>query len=48
MPKQGAVILLDEADVFLEKRQLTDLYRNSLVSGMLNGTAGEGNYTQLL
>ena len=29
----GAVILLDEADVYLEKRNLTDVKRNSLVSG---------------
>ena len=29
----GAVILIDEADVYLERRQLTDLKRNSLVSG---------------
>jgi hypothetical protein len=29
----GAIILLDEADVFLEKRQVKDLERNSLVSG---------------
>lgn len=29
----GAIMLLDEADVFLERRQLTDLKRNSLVSG---------------
>jgi hypothetical protein len=29
----GAVILIDEADVFLEKRQVKDLQRNSLVSG---------------
>jgi hypothetical protein len=27
------VLLLDEADVFLEERSLTDLRRNSLVSG---------------
>jgi hypothetical protein len=27
------VLLLDEADVFLEERSLTDLKRNSLVSG---------------
>lgn len=27
----GAVLLLDEADVFLEKRMTTDLHRNSLV-----------------
>lgn len=29
----GAVMLLDEADVFLEKRSMSDLQRNSLVSG---------------
>jgi hypothetical protein len=29
----GAVMLLDEADVFLEKREEHDLKRNSLVSG---------------
>lgn len=29
----GAVMLLDEADVFLEKRTISDLQRNSLVSG---------------
>lgn len=29
----GAVMLIDEADVFLEKRQDSDLKRNSLVSG---------------
>lgn len=28
----GALLLLDEADVFLEKRQVTDLHRNALVS----------------
>jgi len=31
----GAIILIDEADVFLEKRQVKDLQRNSLVSGKL-------------
>jgi hypothetical protein len=31
----GAIILIDEADVFLEKRQVKDLQRNSLVSGEL-------------
>jgi hypothetical protein len=31
----GAIILIDEADVFLEKRQVKDLKRNSLVSGEL-------------
>lgn len=30
----GAVMLLDEADVFLEKRSISDLQRNSLVSGL--------------
>jgi hypothetical protein len=29
-----AIILIDEADVFLEKRQVKDLQRNSLVSGI--------------
>jgi hypothetical protein len=29
----GAVMLIDEADVYLEKRVLSDLQRNSLVSG---------------
>ncbi|KAM3417152.1 hypothetical protein BST61_g8727 [Cercospora zeina] len=33
--KWGAVLLLDEADVFLEQRQLTDLHRNRLVSVFL-------------
>jgi hypothetical protein len=32
--KWGAIILIDEADVFLEKRQVKDLQRNSLVSGI--------------
>lgn len=31
--KWGAIMLIDEADVYLEKRQITDLKRNSLVSG---------------
>ena len=29
----GAILLLDEADVYLEARNLKDLKRNSLVSG---------------
>ena len=33
--KWGAVMLLDEADVFLEKRHVADLKRNSLVSVFL-------------
>jgi len=33
----GAVMLLDEADVFLERRNRGDLARNSLVSGELLG-----------
>lgn len=32
----GAIILIDEADVFLEKRQVKDLQRNSLVSVFLS------------
>ena len=31
--KWGCVLLLDEADVFLAKRDRTDLKRNALVSG---------------
>ena len=31
----GAVVLLDEADIYLEKRNLTDVHRNSLVSVFL-------------
>ncbi|KAI1337703.1 hypothetical protein F5Y15DRAFT_408041 [Xylariaceae sp. FL0016] len=33
--KWGAVMLLDEADVYLEKRQTADIHRNSLVSVFL-------------
>ncbi|KAK4195605.1 hypothetical protein QBC40DRAFT_352422 [Triangularia verruculosa] len=33
--KWGAVMLIDEADVYLERRQATDLRRNSLVSVFL-------------
>ena len=29
-----AILLIDEADVFLEKRATADLVRNSLVAGM--------------
>lgn len=32
IPKWGAVLLLDEADVFMEARSATDLARNELVS----------------
>jgi hypothetical protein len=31
--KANPVVLLDQADVFLEERGLTDLKRNALVSG---------------
>lgn len=31
--KWGAVMLIDEADVYLERRHVADLKRNSLVSG---------------
>jgi SpoVK/Ycf46/Vps4 family AAA+-type ATPase len=30
----GAVLLIDEADVFMERRSVADLTRNSLVAGM--------------
>jgi hypothetical protein len=33
------VLLMDEADVFLEERTMADLQRNSLVSGMLAKSA---------
>lgn len=36
--KWGAVMLIDEADVFLEKRMESDLKRNSLVSGTSKGS----------
>lgn len=32
VPRWGAVLLLDEADVFMEARNTTDLVRNELVS----------------
>lgn len=32
VPRWGAVLLLDEADVFMEARNTTDLHRNELVS----------------
>jgi hypothetical protein len=32
----NAVVLIDEADVFLEERKLHDLKRNGLVSGKLS------------
>lgn len=31
----GAVMLIDEADIYLEKRETGELQRKSLVSGML-------------
>lgn len=35
--KWNAVVLLDEADVYLEARSVRDLRRNSIVSSKLNG-----------
>lgn len=32
---QGQVILLDEADIYLEERTMSDMERNSIVSGEL-------------
>lgn len=32
----GCVVLLDEADVFLEQRSLSNLERNALVSGTIS------------
>ena len=34
--KWNAVVLLDEADIYLEKRDLKDVVRNSLVSDNVN------------
>jgi hypothetical protein len=31
--KWGAILLIDEADIYLERRSLTDLARNGLVAG---------------
>lgn len=33
--KWNAVALIDEADVFLDQRSVSDMARNSLVSGLL-------------
>ena len=33
--KWGAVVLIDEADVFLEERSMSDLFRNSMVAVFL-------------
>lgn len=33
-----AVLLIDEADVFMERRSVTDLTRNSLVAGKVTLT----------
>ena len=33
---RSLVVLLDEADVFLEQRSLEDLKRNALISGSYN------------
>ena len=30
-----AILLIDEADIFMERRETQDLQRNTLVSGML-------------
>jgi len=32
--KWNAVLLIDEADVFMERRSTNDLHRNSLVAGI--------------
>jgi hypothetical protein len=40
------VVLLDEADVFLEQRTLQDLQRNALVSGNDNRNYSSSPYTR--
>ena len=42
----GAILLLDEADVYLESRNNSDLTRNSLVSG--NFDLGQRCHLQLI
>jgi hypothetical protein len=37
----GAIMLIDEADIFLEKRKGNNLQRNGLVSGKLYCTSGK-------
>lgn len=46
--KWGAVMLIDEADVYLEKRQITDLKRNSLVSGQFGFYSHPTNVWRLI
>lgn len=40
----GAVLLIDEADVFMERRSTADLTRNSLVAGKLSSSGKLGNF----
>lgn len=46
----GAVLLLDEADVWLERRMIADLKRNVLVAGqsLPQYTSGEPRITRLI
>jgi hypothetical protein len=32
----GAILLIDEADIYLERRSISDLTRNGLVAGALH------------
>jgi hypothetical protein len=40
----NAILLLDEADVFLAKRERTDLQRNAFVSSMHVTSLSDSNY----
>lgn len=39
----GAVLLVDEADVFMERRSTADLTRNSLVAGKFDSVCMSGS-----
>ena len=42
----GAVLLIDEADVFMERRSTSDLTRNSLVAGKTTSHVSEKDWTR--
>lgn len=44
----GAVLLIDEADVFMERRSTADLVRNSLVAGQFNEIFSSSNVIKFL
>lgn len=44
----GAVLLIDEADVFMERRSTADLVRNSLVAGQFSEIFSSSNTIKFL